>query len=93
MNGLLIHGLDYDDTHLASVVHCSASAFPAVLALAEQRHLSGADLIGNAYGDRGGCDAGHASGWRIPAGHFSPHRCGGGIRCDGGRCKITWREQ
>ena len=29
MNGLLIHGLDYDDTHLASVVHCSASAFPA----------------------------------------------------------------
>ena len=45
MNGLLIHGLDYDDTHLASVVHCSASAFPAVLALAEQRHLSGADLM------------------------------------------------
>jgi 2-methylcitrate dehydratase PrpD len=28
MNGLLVHGLDYDDTHLASVVHCSASAFP-----------------------------------------------------------------
>ena len=34
MNGLLVHGLDYDDTHLASVVHCSASAFPAALALA-----------------------------------------------------------
>ena len=34
MNGLLIHGLDYDDTHLASVIHCSASAFPAALALA-----------------------------------------------------------
>ena len=33
MNGLLIHGLDYDDTHLASVVPCSASAFPAALAL------------------------------------------------------------
>jgi 2-methylcitrate dehydratase PrpD len=45
MNGLLVHGLDYDDTHLASVVHCSASAFPAALALAEQRGLSGAELL------------------------------------------------
>ncbi|MBU02431.1 MAG: 2-methylcitrate dehydratase [Halieaceae bacterium] len=45
MNGLLIHGLDYDDTHLASVVHCSASAFPAALALTEERALSGADLM------------------------------------------------
>ena len=45
MNGLLIHGLDYDDTHLASVVHCSASAFPAALALAEQRGLSGVKLM------------------------------------------------
>ena len=45
MNGLLVHGLDYDDTHLASVVHCSASAFPAALALAEHRGLSGAELL------------------------------------------------
>ena len=45
MNGLLIHGLDYDDTHLASVIHCSASAFPAALALAEQRKLSGEELL------------------------------------------------
>ena len=45
MNGLLVHGLDYDDTHLASVVHCTASAFPATLAIAEQRRLSGADLM------------------------------------------------
>ncbi len=45
MNGLLIHGLDYDDTHLASVIHCSASAFPAALALAEQRKLTGEELL------------------------------------------------
>ena len=45
MNGLLVHGLDYDDTHLASVVHCSASAFPAALAMAEQRGLSGEELL------------------------------------------------
>ena len=45
MNGLLIHGLDYDDTHLASVIHCSASAFPAALAIAEQRNLTGEELL------------------------------------------------
>ena len=45
MNGLLIHGLDYDDTHLASVVHCSASAFPAALALAEHQQLDGQTLL------------------------------------------------
>ena len=27
-NGTLIHSLDFDDTHVASVVHCSASAWP-----------------------------------------------------------------
>ena len=45
MNGLLIHGLDYDDTHLASVVHCSASALPATLALAERKGLGGQALL------------------------------------------------
>ena len=41
LNGLLCHGLDFDDTHLASVVHPTASAFPAALASAE---LADADL-------------------------------------------------
>ncbi len=45
INGLLIHGLDFDDTHLASVVHCSASAFSAALALAEQKEESGKNLL------------------------------------------------
>ena len=45
INGLLIHGLDYDDTHLASVVHCTASALPAALALAEARGQSGEALL------------------------------------------------
>ena len=45
MNGLLIHGLDYDDTHLASVMHCSASALPATLALVEQQQLDGRSLL------------------------------------------------
>ena len=33
-NGILVHALDFDDTHLAGVVHASASVWPAVLATA-----------------------------------------------------------
>jgi 2-methylcitrate dehydratase PrpD len=32
MNGVLCHGLDFDDTHLGGVVHPTASAFPTALA-------------------------------------------------------------
>jgi 2-methylcitrate dehydratase PrpD len=37
--------LDYDDTHLRTVIHPSAPVAPAALALAEQRGLSGADVL------------------------------------------------
>ncbi len=39
-NGVMAHSLDYDDTHLPSILHPSASVVPAALAAAE---LSGAD--------------------------------------------------
>ncbi|MGB3438159.1 MAG: MmgE/PrpD family protein [Actinophytocola sp.] len=39
-NGVLAHSLDYDDTHLPSVLHPSASVVPAALAAAE---AAGAD--------------------------------------------------
>jgi 2-methylcitrate dehydratase PrpD len=45
LNGLLIHGLDYDDTHLAGVVHVSATALPTALGMASARHLSGRELL------------------------------------------------
>jgi 2-methylcitrate dehydratase PrpD len=45
LNGLLIHGLDFDDTHLAGVVHVSASALPTAMGVASARHLSGRDLL------------------------------------------------
>jgi len=45
LNGVLIHGLDFDDTHVTGVVHVSASALPAALGVAVERHLSGADLL------------------------------------------------
>lgn len=46
LNGVLAHGLDYDDTHMAGIVHLSVSVFPAVLALAGVRKASGAQLLG-----------------------------------------------
>ena len=44
-NGALMHSLEYDDTHIASVVHGGAVATPAALAAAEQRGAEGADLV------------------------------------------------
>lgn len=43
-NGTLAHALDFDDTHLPSVLHPSASVVPAALAVAEARRCSGAAL-------------------------------------------------
>ena len=45
MNGVLIHGLDYDDTHLEGVVHASASCFSCALSMAAEVNASGRDLI------------------------------------------------
>jgi 2-methylcitrate dehydratase PrpD len=40
-NGVLVHGLDFDDTHGASVVHCSASAVPLMLGVGQRCGVSG----------------------------------------------------
>ena len=45
LNGLLIHGLDYDDTHTASVVHASASAVPVMLAEGMRQRADGAHAL------------------------------------------------
>jgi 2-methylcitrate dehydratase PrpD len=44
-NGTLIHSLEFDDTHVPSVVHGSAIILPAALAVAEQHGASGRDLL------------------------------------------------
>jgi 2-methylcitrate dehydratase PrpD len=44
-NGAQGHALDFDDTHLASIVHGSAPVAPAVLALAEWRRRPGREAI------------------------------------------------
>lgn len=45
VNGLLIHGLDFDDTHLAGVIHTSAGVLPAALAAGELEGRSGREIL------------------------------------------------
>lgn len=45
VNGTLAHSLDYDDTHLPSVLHPSASVVPAALAAAESTGASGRETL------------------------------------------------
>lgn len=45
VNGVLAHSLDFDDTHLPSVLHPSACVVPAALAVAESVGANGRDLV------------------------------------------------
>ncbi len=44
-NGAMIHGLDFDDTHLQGVIHITASCFPTALAVAAHAGKSGRDVL------------------------------------------------
>lgn len=44
-NGLLMHGLEYDDTHIGAVVHGAPVVLPAVLATAEHYGHSGEEVL------------------------------------------------
>jgi 2-methylcitrate dehydratase PrpD len=45
MNGILVHGLDFDDTYLPGAVHLTASCVPTTLALAARSRASGKDML------------------------------------------------
>jgi 2-methylcitrate dehydratase PrpD len=45
VNGILIHGLDFDDTHSRGVIHGTSSSFPCALALADRDDQSGEALL------------------------------------------------
>ena len=45
VNGTLIHGLDFDDTHTGGVIHASASAVPVVLGVGQRERASGRDVL------------------------------------------------
>jgi 2-methylcitrate dehydratase PrpD len=45
LNGVLLHGLDYDDTHSAGIVHLTASILPTLLGLCSQRRVDGEAML------------------------------------------------
>jgi 2-methylcitrate dehydratase PrpD len=44
-NGMLIHGLDFDDTHLNSIIHATAACLPCALTFGESRGIDGRTLL------------------------------------------------
>lgn len=45
LNGVLIHGMDFDDTHIRSVTHVSAAALPAAVSAATMAGATTRDLL------------------------------------------------
>lgn len=45
LNGITSHVLDYDDTHLKTIIHPAGPVASALLALAELRQMSGEDFL------------------------------------------------
>ena len=45
LNGILVHGLDYDDTHVQGVIHSTAACFPAALGVSAHAGLGCGDLL------------------------------------------------
>ncbi|GGE32125.1 2-methylcitrate dehydratase [Agaricicola taiwanensis] len=44
-NGLLMHSLEFDDTHMAAILHVTCTAFPAVLATGAHLGASGREVL------------------------------------------------
>lgn len=45
LNGITSHVLDYDDTHLETIIHPAEPVASAILALGERQHTSGVDFL------------------------------------------------
>jgi 2-methylcitrate dehydratase PrpD len=45
LNALLVHGLDFDDTHMEGIIHASASCFPCALAMAVETGSTGQEML------------------------------------------------
>ncbi len=45
VNGVLAHGLDFDDTHIGAIYHASAHAMAACLASGEANRVTGRELL------------------------------------------------
>jgi 2-methylcitrate dehydratase PrpD len=45
VNGVLLHGLDFDDSHLTAIIHPTVTCLPAAFGVAEAQRRSGADML------------------------------------------------
>ena len=45
VNGILIHGLDFDDTHSGGIIHATASLLPTVLAVGARQRAGGRAML------------------------------------------------
>ena len=45
VNGIASHVFDFDDTHLQTIIHPAGPVASALMALAERRHMTGAELL------------------------------------------------
>jgi 2-methylcitrate dehydratase PrpD len=45
VNGTFAHGIESDDTHVSSVLHPGVTILPSVLAIGEEEHIDGRQLI------------------------------------------------
>lgn len=73
VNGALAQALEYDDTHIESIVHMSSPAVAAALALAEIGRVRGKDLItAIALGNEISCRAGSVSSGELHRRGFHP---------------------
>jgi len=73
VNGTLIHGLDFDDTHIGAIYHATGPALAAALAVGEAEHADGATVLA-AYlaGMEVGCRLAAAGAGRFHARGFHP---------------------
>jgi 2-methylcitrate dehydratase PrpD len=73
LDGLLVHGLDFDDTAQGAIAHTSATALPAALVAASRRGRSGDDfLLAYVVAVEVTARVGQAAGGRLHGAGFHP---------------------
>lgn len=73
VDGTLMHGLDFDDTHIGAIYHATGPALAAALTVGEEVHASGRDVL-SAYvvGMEVGCRLAAAGAGRFHLRGFHP---------------------
>jgi 2-methylcitrate dehydratase PrpD len=73
VDGTLIHGLDFDDTHIGAIYHATAPALAAALTVGEAEHADGAAvLLAYIIGVEVGCRLAAAGAGKFHARGFHP---------------------